>query len=248
MEEKKEIKVEEQINKEAEKTTVDDKVKKIKAEIGKNIDLNIIENLVKNNEMEFEFEDVDYRIAKPSYKQRQDAYQEQLKKHVSLLQEKDENGDFKYKSEDELKALYKARGIDIDDMTNKIVNLELKKKDYLIKLGKLLADKVGETKEVKVYKAEIEKINDAQQTLSFKKTQLLGYSLESQSLMHTYSYLTYLVTEKLVKGKDLGEGNKEADKWVRAWKSFDEFMNSPEALVNKAAFYATIIVKPDMEL
>lgn len=240
--------MENKINEKAKKASIDEKSKEIKEEIKKNIDLNLIENLVKDNQTEFEFEDIKYRVIKPTYKERQEVYKKQLEKYIGLLEEKNENGTFKYKSEEELKKIYKERGIDIDEMSNKNITLEAKKKDYLIKLGKLLADKVGETKEVKVYKDEIEKIGDSQQILSFKITQFLSYSLESQSLVYIYSYLTYLVTEKFVKGKDLGEGKKEADKWVKAWKNFDEFMNSPEALINKAAFYATIIAKPDMEL
>jgi hypothetical protein len=67
--------------------------------------------------------------------------------------------------------------------------------------------------------------------LSIKKTNLLQASIESQSLLYTYQYLTFIVTQKLVN-----------EQWVKAWETFDEFLNSPDTLVNTASFNASIII------
>ena len=44
-----------------------------------------------------------------------------------------------------------------------------------------------------------------------------------------YNYMTYLITEKQV-----------GEKWVKAFSSFDEFMNTDEILVGKLAFLITM--------
>ena len=51
-----------------------------------------------------------------------------------------------------------------------------------------------------------------------------------------------MVTEKLVKGKDLGEGKKEEDRWVRVWDSYDKLTDADEELINMATFNSSLIV------
>jgi len=229
---------ESEIDEVAENKILEEKSVAIKKEIQKSVDLNLVDEIIKNNELEFEFENETYKIVKPSYKQRLEVNEKKLEKYNSLLQEKDDKGNFKYKSEDELKVLYKQRGIDIEDMDFQIMSLEVKKKNYYLKLGKLLENKADE-KDLQKYRDEITKINDKEQLISFKKTQLMESSLESQIFVFVYSYFTYLLTVKL---------NKETKEWERAWNSYDEFIEVKEELVNKAAFYVSVVIRPNMDL
>jgi hypothetical protein len=199
-------------------------LEKIKAEIGSQVDLNNIEELLKKNEIEFEFLGTKYRVIKATFQQKNEAYKKKLEKFTELLQ------DSKYMLEEDLKAIYKKRGIDIDAITQQMTTIETKRTDLLYKLGEALKNKASED-DLKTLKNEIIKLQEDQQMLSIKKTNLLQASIESQSLLYTYQYLTFIVTQKLVN-----------EQWVKAWETFDEFLNSPDTLVNTASFNASIII------
>jgi len=86
---------------------------------------------------------------------------------------------------------------------------------------------------LKLYKEEIEKIQHEIQLLSIKKTTYLEFSIENQVNLFSYSYLTYLMTEKEVDGK-----------WVRAFNSYDEFINGEEAITTTASIRASLLILP----
>lgn len=189
----------------------------------------ITENMLKNNIIEFEYNKVNYRIKRPTFKQRQEAYEKQVEKRLELLQNS------KYMLEDDLKKLYKEkRNIDIDDIIKQINILENQKNNYQLKLGEALKNKVPEN-EKKVYKEEIKKIEDKQNLLSIKKTNLLEFSIENQTLIFVYSYLTYLITEK-----------KDGNKWIKAWKTYDNFLNTDDNIINTISWYSGIILRNEL--
>lgn len=211
--------------KEEKKIINEETAKKIKDEIQKSIDLNKVEDLVKKSEIEFEYKKVNYRVRQPTFKEKQEAYQQRIKKYTELLQ----NDEFML--EEDLKAQYKKRGIDIDKMTSEINQLETDKSNFKFKLGKLLKEKKGTEKDKQALTKEIEDITSRQQLISIKKTNLLQFSIESQSLIYVYSYITYLITEKKVE-----------DKWVKAFGSYEKFTNSLDELVNRASWYASLVM------
>jgi len=193
------------------------------------LDTQLTEDMLKNNVIEFEYEKVKYRIKKPNFKQRQEAYQKQVEKRLELLMNP------AYMLEDDLKKLYKEkRNIDVDEITKKIQLLEKQKDDYRLKLGKALKDKANKN-ETELYRKEIEKLDQQQSLHSIKKANLLEISIENQTLIHIYSYLTYLITEK-----------KEKDKWIRAWKTYDEFLNTDDTTINKISWFASIILRNEL--
>lgn len=225
-------------------------VKKIVEETKKLLDENMVEENLKNNEKEFpvetkvigkdgkeKIEKVWYKVSKPEYSQKKETYDMRLAEYNRLLSEKDEKGNFKYKSEDEIKEIYKERGTDIDKMQDSIVELEVKKQKLLVKLGELIKNKVPEDS-LKNYREEVKKIRDKQIDTSAQVTTLLESTIETQTITLAYSYLTCLVAEK-----------KEGDKWVKAFNSYDEFMSfKPSSTITKIIFEASFILYGELQV
>jgi len=219
-------------NKVEKKELPKEETDKIKKDMNEAIDRANVEELIRVNVSEFEYEKVKYRVSRPTGAQRKELYSKRAEKHIQLLTE----GTFK--PEEILKKLYLKQNIDIDDIDKKINALNNQKNDYSMKLGKALEDK-AQDKELSIYKKEIEKIVDIQKELSIKKTNYLEYSLENQVNMFTYSYCSFLVTDKEVKGDKEGE-----TKWVKAFDTFEDFQNANNNLLNMITFRASILLMP----
>lgn len=186
----------------------------------------LTEEMLKNNVIEFEFNTVEYRISQPTFKQKQEAYKYQVEKHLELLQ------DSKYMLEDDLKKLYlEKKGVDIDKIISKINILEKERNNLQFKLGEALKDKASKV-DMDSYKKEILNIEKEQEMLSIKKTKLLEFSIENQTLVFGYSYLTYLITQK-----------KSEDKWIKAWDNYDDFLNTDDSVINYVSWYTGIILR-----
>lgn len=209
-------------------------VERILKELQDQVDYNLVENSIKDNELEFEYNKEKYRVRKPTYKEKQETYQKRMGKHLELL--KDE----KYILEEDLRKIYKKRNIDIDEIDKQLKLLESKRNNYEFKLGELIK-KQAQEKDLKLYKDEIESINKQFRELSIKKTNYLQYSIESQVLIFTYSYLTSLITEKKI-----DESGKPVE-WVRAFNSFEEFENpKDEKFINVVTFHASLIIRDEV--
>jgi hypothetical protein len=209
--------------------------KNIKKEIIEDLDVEKTKELLKNNTFEFQYKDIKYRVRKPTYGEKKEAYEKRGEKHNQLLTIKNEDGNYRYKTISQLKKLYKERGdVDIDDLENRFTVLERQKEKYQLRLGEALKRKASD-KDLELFRDELKKILIQQQTLTFEKTKLLEYSIENQLDVYTYTYLTYLVAEVY---KD--------DKWVKLWNSWEEFENTPEDIVNEISFYAVLIVQKEI--
>ncbi len=217
-----------------EENQIEENIKKIEKKFKSSLDLIEIEEIMKSNEFEFEFRGVKYKVKKPTFGQKQETQSKKTEKEIELIQIKDDNDNYKYKSREELIKIYKDRGIDIDELDSTFVSLERKKNDLQIKLGKGLKEKKSK-KELELYHDEIEKIDILQQEVSIKKAQLLISSTENQLEIFIYSYLTYLIAEKLVE-----------DKWVKVWSSYDEFQKTSGAIVDKISYYTVLIVQNEV--
>ena len=196
----------------------------MKEEIEKEVELAQVEEIVKSNMAKFEYEGQAYRIRPLTFIEKQGVYKKKLDKFNELLKEPSNL------LEEQLKKTYKQRDIDIDDMTRQITTLEMKKFDLELKLGKMLKENDKE-ENINQLRDEIVSIKSTQMDISMRKVNLLQSSIESQVLMQVYEHITFLVTEKL-----------NGDSWVRAWETFEDFLNAPEGLVNRASFNATLVV------
>ena len=206
------------------------KAEEIKEKIGNIMNLDKIADLLKSNEKEFIIGGITYKVRKPNAYEKQEAYKKRIEKYVELLK------DDKYSLEEDLKNIYLKRGIDIDKMNSDMNFLNKTKETFMEKLGAALANKAGDA-ETENYKKEIETLNNQIYDISNKKTRLLEFSIENQVLIHTISYLTFLITEK-----------KEGESWVKVWKTWENFIDGDSDLVNMASYYTTFIssIEPEM--
>jgi len=211
-----------------------DKIEEVTKKVNEVLDLSKIEDLIKKNEIEFELDGQKYRIKKPDFKQKQEAYQKRIEKFTELL------GNEKYLLEDALKKMYLKRGIDIDGMFKKTVQLQKERDSFSMKLGELIANK-GSESEMEQYRLEIERVNREIQEFSMKRTVFLEFSIENQVLIYTYSYLTSMITEKLIKDGD-------SEKWVNVWNSLEEFQQDKEKVSNRISYYAAFIIGMDADV
>ncbi len=220
-EEKKEVKLTEISQKENQK---------IQTDLNEIMDMELINEIISDNTFPFEFKNNKYRVRRPTYEEKTDANKKRSAKYLELL--KDESFAF----EKELRVLYKKRGIDIDEMDKTIRNLNQKRENYALKLGEALAKKKPDA-ELQIFKDEIDKINLQTQPITIEKSSLLELSIENQVTIFVYTYLTFLISEKLVDKK-----------WIRIWNSHIELLNDKTPLVNKITFYSTILINDELNL
>lgn len=212
----------------------DPRMSKLLEDLQRGIENNIIEEAVRDNKVTFDYKDCKYRVHRPSFKDKQDAYKEKARKHIEFLK----SGE--YETEESLKKILKSRGVDIGEIDVKTNDLMLKRNDIFMKMGEMIKDKRDE-KDLLPFKDEIEKINSEVGALGIKKYQHLEYSLENQINVYSYLYMTYLVSEKAI----IDEVTKE-EKYVKCWSSYSEFEKENEELVNKCALYTSLFVQGEV--
>lgn len=203
----------------------------VQSQVDNLLNIDFVENLIKDNKIEFEVESQKYRMRLLTYKERQSLYKKRADKYLELLNTKNSEGEYLYKLEIDLKNLYKERGIDIDEMNNKFQILESQKKVLQEKLGQSLTKEASSNVELESYKKEIESLINMQKEISIKKSTLFEFSIENQILIFMYIFTAFLATEKLVN-----------EKWVKVWNAFEDFENDTNnQLINTSVYYATIL-------
>jgi len=215
---------------EQDKKKINEEIQKIKTKVQKIIDFDRIEELLMNNKVEFDYDEVKYKVDRPSFKQKQEVNDKRMEKYTLLLQNE------KFLLEEDLIKLYKKRGIDIEAMNKNYDEMEKQKSNLLFELGKAIKDKKPESV-LQPYRDEISKLNTQQEEIAMRKAVLLDSSIESQINIYTYSYLAYLITEKSVNNK-----------WVRAWDNYDSFLNSEETLITTAVMHASLLTKNEVPI
>lgn len=217
--------MEEKIKAPLDSEAIEAKVKKIKDEVKDIVNIDEVEKLIQNNEIEFTLNDILYKVVKPTFQQKKDVNQERIKKYTEMLQVPTNL------LEADLIKLYKKRGIDVAEMDKADEAIEKKRNSLMEKLGKMIAeDKIKS--EIDKLKEEVKSLIAQQQETAMRRAILLDSSIETQVNVHVYTYIAYLITEK-----------KQDDKWIKAWKSFDEFMLETEDTVNQTVWYSTLIYR-----
>jgi ribonucleotide reductase alpha subunit len=179
-----------------------------------------MENLVKDNKIEFTVEGGIYRVRKPSFIERQEIDTARRKKYLEFIN--DASFFFKRQWVDK----YKAKGIDINAMEQKIKSYQGEIESVLLRLAVAV-----EPKDVEVLKKEIYKIRDEQFSLSIEVTDLLNFSIENQLTVFVNSFTTYLVLEKKIE-----------DNWKKVYENYDEFMKSNDKCIEQAFLYINYLI------
>lgn len=204
-------------------------IQKILDETNLNVKMDQVEELLKNNEIEFPFKGDMYRVQKPTFGQKKETYKRRNKVMIDMY-----NDGTYMLQKDLIKMLKDKRGIDIEEMDRKYFLLVQQKEQKQGELGKLMEEK-ADKKQLEVFNDEITKIEREMNILSLEKAHLLEFSIEHQAETEIYLYLAYLLTEKKIE-----ESGKEVQ-WVKVWNSYDDFLNSYEELIDVASYYATIV-------
>jgi hypothetical protein len=204
-------------------------IEEYRSRLMEGLDVSLMEDIIQKNEYEFSIGDINYKVVKSTFAEKQLINKFRIKKFNEFL--KDENMIL----EKDLRVALKNKGIDINEMDNKIINLERKKKDLQLKLGKALVDKVADS-ELKEYKSEIESVISEQQTISIEKNKFMEFSLEGQLTNSVYLYMTYIVTKK-----------KVGEEWAKVWDTYEDFeRNQDGELLKKATFYSVLLSREDL--
>lgn len=173
-----------------------------------------VENMIKDNIIEFKIKDVKYRVRQLNFDENS-----QLEKHrrTKYLEYVNDNSMRFHK---QWLKLYLAKGIDIEGMEQKIRdNIKIENK-LMLKLAQS-ADK----ERVEDLKEQIIKVRTESALINIEKVDLLSFSIEEQLMVAVNSYYTYLSLEQLVD-----------EKWERVYKSFEEFNKSPNTTLTTRAF------------
>ena len=99
--------MEEQRITDTEKQEMKDRIKEAE-------DKSLVEDVVKKNYVEFDFDDVKYKINIPKFNQIQEMNKKRLSQYTELVEATDEKGNYIYKTEADLIKLHKKRGIDVE--------------------------------------------------------------------------------------------------------------------------------------
>ena len=199
-----------------------DSVEKLNKEIVEANEQDLLKEVLINNAGEFEFAGQKYRVTAGSYKQRSEARSYKSKKLQEFLKTKE------YLFNNELIAKYKAVGIDIDKIEQKIKATHKEVEKVQEALGKLVSNTETNEKDYEPFKDKLTDMLMKIREYTGEYTELMENSAESQLRVAYYNYLTYLVVEKL-----------QEDKWVRAFNSMDEFMGSKEEFIVQAIYLIT---------
>lgn len=183
--------------------------------------VNEIENMIIDNKIEFEIDNIKYRVRQPSMAEQKELEKFRRKKSLEFM--KDDSMMFQKKWIE----LYKTKGIDIEDMDKQIREKQREINHLMLKLAK-----TSEESRVEELKKEILALRSEIASINIEKTDYLSYSIEDQLMVAVNSYYTYLVLEKL-----------ENDKYIRVFKSFEDFENSINTrLINRAFSYVSNLI------
>lgn len=199
----------------------EEEVKQIIDNIKEKIDIDNLEEMLKNNYIEFKHLDVNYRVRLLNREDKDELHLLLVKKLNVLLQDEE------IKKESELKEIYKEkRNIDIDEIDKQINKLKNERLSIQLKLGEAMSKKVEEGA-LKEYKNQIDELNEAISKIGIKKDNLLSHSMEKLLESYELEVKTWLALEK-----------KLDEEWIRAFNTFDSFRKcEDENLIIKAGYY-----------
>lgn len=138
-------------------------------------ELSKVEELIKENKITFKHEEKTYRVCLLNLAEKEELDMLRRKKFGQLIKDKD------ILLEKDLIITYKERGINIDEIDDKIKKLDAEDLDIQIKLGESIAKNESEAI-LKGYKDQIQNLRFQKQILKTQKTLLLEFCLENQLL------------------------------------------------------------------
>jgi hypothetical protein len=179
-----------------------------------------MENLVKDNKIEFIIENKTYRVRKPTFTEHQEMDTVRRKKYLEMI------NDDSYMFKNQWITKYLAKGINIVEKEKRILSLQEDIKSTLLRLATAEL-----SKDIESLKKEIHRLREEQFGISMEVTDLLSYSIENQSLLYVNSYTTFLVLEE-----------KTDTDWKRVYSNYEEFKKSDSKVINEAFYYLSYLI------
>ena len=188
----------------------EEEAKRILNELQEKYEIDTVDEMVKNNEIEFKHNDKKYKTIMLTMSDKDELDLLRRKKFGQLIQDKD------ILLEKDLVRIYKERGVDIDDINKQIKGIETERFNFQMKLGEALTNKLGDSI-IKEYNKNIEELTIKIRLLEITKNDLLQYSLENQLMNYVAEVITYLSLY-------VSENNE----WKRVFNSFEDFKSSKD--------------------
>ena len=198
----------------------DEEVKKILDEMQEEYLIDKTYELIKDNKIEFEYDDKSYRVRLLNAKEKDELDMIRRKRFGQLLKDQD------ILLEKDLIIAYQERGINIEGIDEDIKKLNAQIDDQNYKLGEALSKQPGDII-LKTYKDEIVRLTIKIRELVIQKSHLLEYSLENQLQNFVAQAISYLCLEEKVENE-----------WQRVFYSLDEFMKQDDRLINIVGMYS----------
>lgn len=190
--------------------------------------LNDVEKMIKDNKIVFKINDIKYRVRQPNFEENNEL--EKFRRKIYLEYINDDTMMFRKQWIEK----YKTKGIDIDEMEDKIRKNINKENQIMVKLAQ-----TSDEKRVDDLKSQIIELRKESAFINIEKTDLLSFSIEDQMMVAVNSYYTYLVLEKLENEKDPYDKHE----WVRVYKTYEDFSKSTDTkLTNKALYYSNNLI------
>lgn len=202
-----------------------DEAKAIVESMEKEKKLSQIESMIRNNCVEFDYNNEKYRVRLLTNKEKEELQLLRIKKANSMSQEKDENGNYVYLTEKALIKIFKDRGdVDLDKNEEELKKLDAEENILQLKLGEEIANNASE-EIFEELKKQIEEIRIKKTILNTQKALILESSFENTLLAYTAKVITYLSTDVMID-----------EKWERKWKTLEDFESEKEDnLITQAA-------------
>ena len=197
-----------------------EEVKKILDEMQESYQIDKVAELIKDNKIEFSYEDKEYRVRLLNSKEKDELDMIRRRRFGQLLKDKD------ILLEKDLIIAYQEKGIDIKSIDEEINHINNQITDQNYKLGEALAKTPGDVI-LNTYKKEIINLTYKLHELTIQRGHLLEYSLENHLQNYVAQAISYLCLDVKVE-----------DKWVRAFDKLDTFMEQDDRLVNLVAVYS----------
>lgn len=179
-----------------------------------------IGEMIRDNKISFLYKDVEYRVRLLNQKEKDELDLLRRAKFGELLQNKN------ILFEKELTKLYKEKGIDVEEIDNKIKKLSIEMKSIQMKTGEALEKNEPESI-LNSFEEDIKEIMDEIYALTCQKVSLLENSFEKTLEDNVIKFLSWLSLER-----------KEKEEYVRAFNKLDDFLKSEDELISKAIIYS----------
>lgn len=198
-------------------------IKKLTEKVQQLNEVEKLQDLVKDNKIEFEVNKINYRVSKPTGTQNKELRKARNGRFFELLK------DPSFKLKEVLIKEIKEKGYDIIAKQEEIKEIDLQISDIQEKAAVIPTV----SKEVlKDYERQVDELTKKQNQIAIRIAELMEFSIEQELLEFSNLYLIYNVLEK-----------EEDKKWIKCFKTFEDFQNcSEEAIILEATYFMSMLV------